>query len=279
MNKSHLLVYNKWLLSLKMLNNFKMNNTRILFIKIVAILFSFNCVYPQIISQGEGQVVGSSNIGFIRGNHLPDSFLNSKNKSIEYKDIEGSPYVNNNLGHENNLPIGKIHDRNNTYINTVFVRYNAFTDNMEVSLIDDGVNYYILKKETNFLYIILKDKKYRAYQYNDNNNLKFGYFIILNGDDNKKCFLLKKEKVVYEEKKESTNSFLTSTPPRFRRLKDELFIKIENEIFKIPKKNKHFFSYFKENRKFIEDFIIKNKLKVSKQKDLISVVKYYNDNL
>ncbi|MFV9552317.1 hypothetical protein [Algibacter sp. PT7-4] len=243
---------------------------------VFCIIFSFNTMLGQIFTKGDGQVISSSNFGFIKGNHLPDGFLSSDGSNLRYENIQGSPYINNNSGAENNLPIGKAYTENSKYIGTAFIRYNAYTDNMEISLMDDGVDYYLLKKEIGFLYIVLKKKTYRAYEYLDNNKKALGFFVIESEKDTNMCTLLKKEKVIFKEETKPKNSFLTSSPARFNRIKDTYYLMFENKAKLVPKKRKDLWVLFPEKQKEIKAFIESEKIKPTNINDLQNVVNYYN---
>jgi hypothetical protein len=246
---------------------------------VAALLLIASCTgaVAQIGTVDGGEIVNSTNLGYLGSNHLPDSFLKSKNKVITYKDVEGTPYINNNSGANNNLPIGKVYDKDFKYISTAFIRYNAYTDNMEVSLMSDGVDYYLLKKQPDFFYVVLNKKRYRAYNYIDDKVDKTGYFIIVSEDDKEHGVLLKKEKILFKKASQANNSFVTSTPPSFIKTKDTYYIKLGNQVNKVPKKKKEFFSMFKDKSFQIKTFASKNKLKINKEESLLRIVKYYNE--
>lgn len=228
--------------------------------------------YCQTLTKDPGTIINSSNITFISGNHLPDSFLESDNRVLSYSDIEGSPYIDNFSGANNNLPIGKFYSVNLEYINTAFIRYNAYTNDMEVSKMEDGVDYYLLKKIENSFYIVLKKKTYRAYKYNKG----LGYFVILSENDNDQCTLLMKEEIVFKKGEKPQSSFLSDTENRFQKLKNVLYFKLNNTIIEIPKKKKAFYAIFGEKKKTMVAFIESEKLKINKEKNLLAIATYYN---
>lgn len=246
---------------------------------VVALFLMVSCTVAvaQIGTGDGGEIVSSTNLGYLGSNHLPDSFLKSKNKVVTYNDVEGTPYINNNSGANNNLPIGKVYDKDFKYISTAFIRYNAYTDNMEVSLMNDGVDYYHLKKQPNFFYVVLNKKKYRAYNYTDDKAAKIGYFIIISEDDKENAVLLKKEKILFKKAAQANNSFVTSTPPSFIKTKDAFYVKLGEEISKVSKKKKEFFSMFKDKSLQTKAFVSDNKLKISKEESLLKIINYYNE--
>lgn len=240
-------------------------------------LSTFYYSYGQTPLQSDGrQITNGSNIGFIRGDHLPDSFLKSGNKTINYKDINGTPYTYNKQKIINGIPSGKLYDSEFKLINTLYIRYNAFSDNMELSKIDDSIDYYLLKKEHNAWYIVLGENKYRAYNYRKKDRDDIGFFVIISDNDDKYCTLLKKEKIIFKDAVAQQNAFVTSSPTRFTKEKDIYYIKIGDALMQIPKKEKDFIKLFLNKKEQLKKHLTKNKYKLNKEKDLLEIVNYYN---
>jgi len=240
-------------------------------------LGTFFYSYGQVSLQSDGrQITNGSNVGFFRGNHLPDSFLKSGNKTINYKDINGTPYTDNKQKMIHGIASGKLYDSEFKLLNTLFIRYNAFTDNIELSKIDDGIDYFLLKKKVDAWYINLGENMYRAYNYSLENEQKIGFFVIISKDDSKYCTLLKKEKVIFKDAVAQQNAFITASPASFRRASDTYFIKIGNSVNLIPKKKKDFLQLFLLKKELLKKHLDANKYKLTKEKDLITIINYYN---
>ncbi len=129
-------------------------------------LFIFWQSHCQTAPQSEPLVAsgwGTSIFG--SGNHSNISSV-PKSRDIKYEHIEGSPYIDNNSGANKNIPIDKFYTASNEYLETALARYNAYTDDMEVSLLNDGLDYYFLKKKPKSFYIMLGKITYRAYEFN-----------------------------------------------------------------------------------------------------------------
>jgi hypothetical protein len=65
--------------------------------KFLLLLFFFTTFYHlfgQVTNSGGSNVISNTNFGFIHGDHLPDNFLKYGNKTIKYKDVDGTPYIN-----------------------------------------------------------------------------------------------------------------------------------------------------------------------------------------
>ena len=181
---------------------------------ILSIVFSGFNIYSQS-SNGDYSSKGKPNL--ITNTALPNELLNSKIKILDtYKDVEGSPFIENYTGERTNIPLGKIYDANREVLGAAFIMYNAYTDQMEISAIEDAINFYILKKESNSFYIKLQDKFYRAYVF----DYKLGYFLILSENDDQACTLLKKEKVVFIKGSKEGVSLVKGEPSSFKRIKD-----------------------------------------------------------
>ena len=252
----------------KLIIAIKMKNYYVIF----AFLFMSVKGYCQIPQQSSGQVVTGSNISIFNNPDFSKITLESRSKVTKYQNIEGSPYINNNSEPNKNLTIGKFYSPEFEYIVTALARYNAYTDNMEVSLMDDGVDYYFLRKKTSFLYIVLGKTTYRAYVHND----AIGFFVILSKNDTEKCVFLKKQRILFKKEEETSSSFDTGTSDSFKRVKDKFYFKFEDLILEIPKKKKTFYKLFKEKEIEIKQYVETNKLKIKKEKDLLKISKYYN---
>jgi hypothetical protein len=241
----------------------------------LAFLLVFSDSFCQVPNQSSGQVITGSNISIFDNLNSSNLSLESNSGTLRYENIEGSPYIDNAVGANKNLPIGKFYTHEFEFMETALARYNAFTDNIEVSLLEDGVDYYLLIKKPNFLYIILGEKTYRAYEING----ILGFFVLLSGDDKQHCVLLKKETIAFIKEEKASSSFVSGTPNSFKRMKDVYYFKLNNEFVEIPRKKKLFYSLFKEKNNIIKSYITSNNLKITKEEDLLKVANYYNSLL
>ncbi len=231
----------------------------------------FTLCFLLAFSKSVGQVIGDNLTVFDPKNM---SVVLYKSNSIESNDstVEGSPYINNNPGADNNLPIAKFYSTDFKYIETALARYNAYTGDMEISLADDGLDYYYLKKRPNSFYILLGKTTYRAYEFKNGIN----FFVIVSKSDKEKCGLLKKETIVFKKGEKASSSFVTGTPDNFRRLKDVYYFKLESSIKEIPKKKKQLHNIFAEKNSEMKEYIDATKLKLSNEEDLLRISEYYN---
>jgi hypothetical protein len=81
----------------------------------------YSILYGQTINRDGGRIYTGANFNFYENIKISTSLLNAEeNKTINYNDIQGSAYI------DNELPIGNIYDSNFDLIKTVLVRYNAY---------------------------------------------------------------------------------------------------------------------------------------------------------
>ncbi len=214
----------------------------------------------------------SETVAIITNEKIPDELLMSTIKIVDtYKDIQGTPYIQNTAGGRN-IPLGKIYDAQMNYLGAAFVMYNGYTDEMEISAIEDSINFYRLKKESNSFYIKLFNKFYRAYV----SGYEMHYFVVISDTDRHKMTLLKREKVVFIKKQDENVSLVKNEPSSFRRIKDNFYLKIDHFVHKVPKGKRSFFALFKENSDQIKTYVKEKKLKINEELDLIEIVAYAN---
>jgi len=240
------------------------------------LFISFFYSFGQIASQDDGRVRSGSNFGFIQGNHLPDSFLKSRRRTLKYEDIEGTPYINNKQELKHDIPIGTLYSSDFKFMITLFLRYNAYTDNMELSLIDDGIDYQLLKKKPDAWYIVLGKNKYRAYEYYSDDKNVVGFFVIISENDRDHYSLFKKEKIIFQNEIIKKDGFLPSTPDQFKRAKDSYFLRYGEKMMKISRNKKDFFKLFHTKQNILKEYIKTNKYKITNEKDLLVIITYYN---
>ncbi|MDG5490685.1 hypothetical protein [Psychroserpens sp. SPM9] len=180
--------------------------------------------------------------------------------------IKGTPYIVNEF-----MP-GKISiDEQSKIYN---LRYNAFNDVIEIER-SNGDLEALNKDLSNVTITFTKDNKsYRAYNYIDpdtNNNMK-GYFVVVS--DNKKPLLVK-ERIVFTEKKQAKSSYDKTKPAQYKRKSDLYFtLNSSGVAVEIPSNKKDVANLFPEHSKDILNFIKSNKIKTSKQEDLVQLLNY-----
>ncbi|MEY8868651.1 hypothetical protein AB9K24_04045 [Meridianimaribacter flavus] len=181
-------------------------------------------------------------------------------------DVEGTPYITSDF-----LPARISASDDNIF----YVRYNAIKDEIEVK--GDNNQAFALNKYRKDIIIKLvsNSKTYRLFDYVDDNELpNLGYFVDLIPESNIK--LLKKERVIFIEEKVALTSYHTARPAQFKRVSDDYYIKISEEqgAVLMPKRKKDIAKLIPEHSKDILSYIKTNKIKTSREEDLIKLVSY-----
>jgi len=227
-------------------------------ILIVTILFPIISAFPQ------QELIGGQSIGGNRVNLLIDVSPVVTNESIE-----GSPYMN-----EKYLPASISASEGDVF----YVRYNAMDDVFEVKG-DQNQAYALNRYRRDIIIEIIPLKKtYQVHGYFDENkNENFGYFVFLS-NPNSKTVLLKKERITFIDEQKASSSYDTSKPARFKRLNDKFYIKLEGEkiLLELPGNKKSIAKLFPDHQDEILKYIKENKLKTSKENDLIQLMNYIN---
>jgi hypothetical protein len=185
--------------------------------------------------------------------------------SFDYrnKDLVGSNYIDENFLSAK-LNIDEI---------IYSMRYDAYQDEMEIE--KDGNTFYLRKGFNYQITFLDKNKIYQVYNYQENEKLNNGFFVVLyNGD---KVSLLLQEKIKFYEEKQAKTGYDKYEPPKLKREKDKMFIGYKNNAAKeLPKKKKDILKLFSSKSKIMELFAKENKLGFKKPEDLVKIFSYYN---
>lgn len=184
----------------------------------------------------------------------------SKSNIRTYNQIKGSPYINEEFVN------GTIINDSASY-QGILLRYNAYEDRMEFKP-KSGVELYFDTPEK-YKQFIIADKKY-VYC-----NELHEYFELLQEG---KISLLKKESIFLNES-EPAQPFKDPKPAEFRTKPPVYYISINNGDFVKIKKDKDLLDIISSNKKEVQTYISKNKLKVKNEEDLQKIISYYNQLL
>lgn len=181
--------------------------------------------------------------------------------------VEGTPYYDESFNSATIAPINKV----------FLIRYNAALDDMEVIQDTDTLlvnrnnrNYVIKQNKGNIVYRILHYDESKA----DN---KLGYYVQLTEGTNVKLYRKDRKKFV-ESKQASYNGNLGGTSAKFKKQKSEFYVEYNGsgDAVKLPKKKKAMINAFQGKEKEVKKYIKENKIKVTKEQDLIKLVNYVN---
>ncbi len=208
----------------------------------------------------------SSNICYSQVKTNQDLLTDMKSK-IFYdnrpKDLVGSSYI------DKRSYAAKISADSTIYS----IRFDAYQDEMEIE--KDDHKFY-LRKAFNYTATFLETNKvYQVYNYEDQDQDRTGFFVVLfNGD---KVSLLLKERIKFFEEVKAKSGYDKYQPPTLKRVKDKLYIGYKNNgANELPKKKNEILKLFSKKSKIIESFAKENKLGFKNKEDLIKIFTYYH---
>lgn len=217
-----------------------------------------------LISISSQEVLGGQAIGGTRV-----AGLISTTPVVLNESVEGTPYINKEY-----LP-AKISAAED---NTFYVRYNALRDEFEVRG-ENNTAYSLNRYRRDIVVEILPSHKmYQVFGYlDDNQNENFGYFVYLS-DSKERAVLLKKEKITFIDEKRAVTSYDTPRSARYKRWDDKFFIKIGDDklVKELPRGKKAIARLFPDHKKIIVSFLKENRIKTSRQEDLVVLLEYIN---
>lgn len=182
------------------------------------------------------------------------------------KSIKGSPYTSDGF-----LP-AKLTIKNEDKIFSI--RYNAYIDEMEVQLADKSISAVNMDLDSVRITFLDDNKTYQVVNYSSENEVKKGYFVNVNDYDSK-IRLLSKESKRFVERKTASTSYEKTRPAHFSTLNTEFYIAIkDNTAQELPKRKKDIAKLIPEHSKDILSYIKTNKIKTSREEDLIKLVNY-----
>lgn len=157
------------------------------------------------------------------------------------------------------------------------LKYNAYNDEIEIE--NEGQEANALNKNIDNLIITFvgDDKTYEAIDYiDDEGNTSRGYFVHVNGANTKHQLLIK-ETIKFTDRKPAKTSYDKTKPAEFKRLSDTYFVTNgDNPAVEFPKKKKDLAKIFPDKYDNISNFMKENRIKTSREEDLIRLMNYIN---
>lgn len=187
----------------------------------------------------------------------------SKNNSGE--NIKGTPFTTDDF------VLGTVIGYKNKYL----LRYNAFNDQMLAKRRDDNI--VIVNKETITEVTFIDGTKYVVFDYTFDGIKMNGYLEVLLS--NSTISLLKKEVINFRPAQKPATGYDQPKPPAFKKGRDRYLISNKKGEINSFNKKKDFLNFFPDTKNDIEKFIKSNKIKFTKEKDLIRLVKHINSSL
>jgi hypothetical protein len=195
-------------------------------------------------------------------NTIRTSGAGSFRSSVAIPGTEGAAYLNPDF-----LP-GEIIMENGASIANLSLRYNLFSQQMQYI---DGTDTLAIGNPHEIAYIILGDKVFVHTHYLCKNEIRQGYFELL--EEGGCCLLKRWYAGFYTKNPEQMDVDECGTFYR----NCNCFLQFSNKPAKIVStKQKRFVSQFGERSESIESLISAEKLKLSKEEDLKKIVAFYN---
>ncbi len=169
---------------------------------------------------------------------------------------------------------GNIYQGDKLLKSDVFMRYNAYADEIEIKKSPTDDSYGALIKSPDIFVKIVNDL-YVFVPY-EGSNEKGGYFNVLS--DGKTYDLYKKTTAVFKEPVKAETSYARDIPPSFP--KTVTYYLVQNGTFlEMPSGKSKILKMMDKKKKEVKDFISKNNLDIDKEGDLIKVVSYFDSLL
>lgn len=186
----------------------------------------------------------------------------------EYKNLKGSPYVNEEF------LLGKIYNEKEMIFDNLHLRYNAFSDEIEIrnSEKNEKLEYGALKRNSDeFIKIFNKIYVFAPFE---NSNTLGHYFEILSTE---KLFdLYKKTMVKFNQPVDAVTSYDKDRPAEFKQAHTYYLVDKKGNFNELPSNKNKLLKVLSKENKEVKDYAKKNKLNLANEKDLIQLVSYYN---
>ena len=181
-----------------------------------------------------------------------------KETSFDYKDIEGSPYLNSEF------TTGTFYMKD-TLSFKLPIRYNICADQMEYQ--SEGV-IYVVGSPQSLSRIVLGGSVFIYLPFIG----KGGYFELV---ESGKCKLVQKMRVDFKPS-EGSKPIVGLTKSRFDKYPDVFYLVLnQNQSFRIGNMNS-VMNALSDQKTKIETFVKREKIKNTKKENLIKIAKYYN---
>jgi len=187
---------------------------------------------------------------------------------VKMKDAIGSPYL-----HED-FAVAKISSNTGEIYNA---RYNAFKDEIEIK-VSEGKIQNLNKSISNVYITFVNDNLiFTPLNYiNADDGLERGYFVTLT-KSNQNVKIYAQKGIRYAQAQPAISGYDKDKPAEFKNKNDVYFVSINNAYAReLPTKKKDIAKLFPNNSKEVLNFIKKNKIKTSREADLINLINYIN---
>jgi hypothetical protein len=211
----------------------------------------------------EGNLVANN---IMRGRNILQEVMSQGEKNeLTIADVEGEPYF------QKFFSIGDLMYKDSLNLGKYLMRYNAYTDEIEVK--NEQTTNVINKAD--YIRVILNNKNYVTLNYAKNNgSIEKGFFIEKVKGTHGSLFL-KRHKTV-RQGQEAKTSFHKNTPPTFID-HEAYFLKFaDNQPLKIKLKKTKILNAFPDKTDALKKYVKQEALNLETEAGLISLVEHYN---
>lgn len=184
----------------------------------------------------------------------------------EFNNIEGSPYANAAFLN------GNVYQNDEMVSNKLFLRYNAYADEIEIKTGESANQYGALLKNPETYAKIGED----VYIFVPKDGASQGghYFNILTAGAH--FDLYKKTVASFRQPYKAKTSYETDKPGKFLQTKTYYLVSKEGVFDELPTRKSKLLKVIGAKEKELSSYIKNNKLDVSRELDLIKLINYYN---
>lgn len=182
--------------------------------------------------------------------------------------IEGSPYLDSKFYESTVVYFGK------ELKEKIFLRYNAFSDELEMSNSADAKNAEQALMKNSKIHCIINNKVYKYYPLKNGNETlgQAGYLREVYRGDNYSLYLRKRK--VYREGKKARTSLERSFPPRFVLESEWYFQKGDSSLEHLKPTKKQLKAFFNLNAKKMDTYLKSNKNALKNEEGLKQLVMF-----
>ncbi len=181
-------------------------------------------------------------------------------------DVQGSPYINELYKKGTTVVYGK-------KSREALMRYNAHTN--EIEIIDENGRARSILRQRNIV-ANFGGKSYEVVEYIENGELKLGYFNPLNDG---RAQLLWRPKKIFVQAENPDNGYDTFSPPTFKDVSRYYIRKKGKPAETIRLSKRSILKYLDDETKTLKEYIRINNLNLKEEKDVITLVEFYNSLL
>ncbi len=183
----------------------------------------------------------------------------------QFNAIKNDMYANSQFIH------GSIYENGEKVATNLPMRYNAYTDDIEVKLKSSDEDFQPLKKNTNLS--VKTPLDYYIYILDNGNKERSGYFNVLVDGDNYKLY--KKITVSFEPIVKARTSYESDVPPSFKQTVFYYLVQNGN-LTVLPNRKRQILDLLVKEKSGMKDYLKRSDLDVRKEGDLIEAVTHLN---